>query len=135
MKSFSIFPLNNFDIWYMYKKQIQAFWTVEEIDFSKDYQDFMKLDEDKKHAVKMILAFFSNSDGLVNFNIQNNFLNGFDKEVTYTYVCQMFIEQIHNECYSQMIEVLIKDEDEKNRLFDSINNYQIIKDISDWGLQ
>ena len=135
MNNFSIFPLNNLDIWNIYKKQIKAFWTVEEIDFSQDYHDFEKLDEDKQNALKMILSFFANSDGLVNFNIQKNFLNDFDKEITYTYVYQMFIEQIHNECYSLMIDTLIKDNDEKNKLFDSINNNDIIKEISKWGLR
>ena len=134
MNNFSIFPIKNNNIWSLYKKQIQAFWTIEEIDFSADYQDFIKLDEDKKHAIKMILAFFANSDGLVIFNIQKNFLNDFDKETTYLYTYQMFIEQIHNECYSLMIETLIKDDDEKNNLFDSINNNEIIKEISQWGL-
>lgn len=134
MNNFSIFPIKNHNIWSLYKKQIQAFWTIEEIDFSADYQDFIKIDEYKKHAIKMILAFFANSDGLVIFNIQKNFLNDFDKETTYLYTYQMFIEQIHNECYSLMIETLIKDDDEKNNLFDSINNNEIIKEISLWGL-
>ena len=134
-KKFSLYPILNNNIWELYKKQIKSFWTVEEIDFSQDYHDFEKLDEDKQNALKMILSFFANSDGLVNFNIQKNFLNDFDKEITYTYVYQMFIEQIHNECYSLMIDTLIKDNDEKNKLFDSINNNDIIKEISKWGLR
>lgn len=133
MDSYSIFPLKDLDIWAIYKKQIKAFWTVEELDFSGDLKDFLTLDEEKQHAIKMILAFFSNSDGLVNFNIQNNFLTEFDKETTFTYVYQMFMEQIHNECYSVMIDSLIKDKDEKNILFDSIKNFKTIKDISEWG--
>lgn len=135
MNNFSIFPINNMNIWNIYKKQIKAFWTVEEIDFSHDCKDFDKLDEDKQYVLKMILAFFANSDSLVNFNIQKNFLNDFEKEITYTYVYQMFIEQIHNECYSLMIDTLIKDEKEKEKLFDSINTIDIIKEISEWGLR
>jgi len=61
-------------------------------------------------------------------------MNDFDKEITFTYVYQMFVEQIHNECYSLMIDTLIRDDDEKYKLFDSINNNEIIKKISDWGL-
>lgn len=135
MNNFSIFPIVNNDIWKIYKNQVKAFWTTEEVDFSKDYNEFEKLDEDKQHSIKMILSFFSNSDGLVNYNIQKNFLNDFNKEITYTYVYQMFIEQVHNECYSLMIETLVKNEEEKNKLFDSINNCQIIKEISSWGLR
>lgn len=70
MKKFSLYPLKDFKIWGMYKRQIASFWTPEEIDFSNDYNDFIKLDKDIQHTIKMILAFFSNSDGLVNFNIK-----------------------------------------------------------------
>ena len=73
--------------------------------------------------------------GLVNFNIQQNLLNDFDKEIQYTYIFQMFMEQIHNETYSLMIETLIKDPKEKERLFNSLNDIEIIKEISEWGLK
>ena len=111
-----------------------CFWTVEEIDFSQDYKDYITLDEDKQHSIKMILAFFSNSDGLVNFNIQNNFLSNPIKEISYTYVFQMFMEQIHNECYSLRIETIVKNNNDKEKLFNSIEHIPIIKEISEWGL-
>lgn len=135
MNKFSILPIKLTDIWAHYKKQISAFWTVEEIDFSEDYKDFITLDKDKQHSIKMILSFFSNSDGLVNFNIKKNLLNDFENEIVYTYVFQMFMEQIHNEAYSLMIETLIKDEIEKDKLFNSIQNIEVIKNISEWGLR
>lgn len=132
---FCLFPLENMTFWKLYKKQLKALWTVEEIDFSEDYKNYMILDEDKKHTIKMILGFFANSDGLVNFNIKNNFLNDFSNEITYTYIFQMFMENIHNETYSIMIETLIKDEEEKARIFDSLNTCASIKEISKWGLE
>jgi ribonucleotide reductase beta subunit family protein with ferritin-like domain len=131
---FSLYPIKNNKIWQLYKNQINSFWTPEEIDFSKDYDDFKQLTNEQQHIIKMILAFFSNSDGLVNFNIKNNFLNYFDDEITYTYVFQMFMEQIHNETYSLMIETLIKDDYEKNMLFESLTKIPIINKISNWGL-
>ena len=73
MNKFCVFPIENNKIWNLYKKQITAFWTPEEIDFSEDFKDFVKLDNNKKETIKLILAFFANSDGLVNFNIKNNF--------------------------------------------------------------
>lgn len=134
-KKFSLFPLKKFNFWNLYKKQIAAIWTPEEIDFSQDYKDFMTLNEDQQHIIKMILAFFANSDGLVNFNIKNNMLNDFDDEITYTYIFQMFMENLHNETYSLMIDTLIKDDDEKFKLLDSLNSIDIIKKISNWGLE
>lgn len=135
MNKFCIFPILNPKFWDMYKKQINAIWFPEELDFSSDYDAFLLLDENKQHTIKMILAFFSNSDGLVNFNIQQNLLNDFDKEIEYTYIFQMFMEQIHNETYSLMIETLIRDPNEKEKLFNSLNDIEIIKEISEWGLK
>ena len=107
MNKFCLFPIRKYNFWSLYKKQLKAIWTVEELDFSEDYKDFMTLDINKQNTIKLILAFFSNSDGLVNFNIKNNMLNCFDDEITYTYIFQMFMENIHNETYSIMIETLI----------------------------
>lgn len=132
---FSLFPIKNNKIWLLYKKQLGAIWTAEEIDFSKDYDDFKQLDYYEQESIKLILAFFANSDGLVNFNIKNNFLNFDDNVVGVCYTFQMMMENIHNEVYSLMIETLIKDEDEKDILFNSITNLHIINTISQWALK
>lgn len=132
---FCLYPIENNNLWKHYKKQMSAIWTAEEIDFSNDYKDFETLTDSRKHIIKMILAFFANSDGLVNFNIQNNLLNSDLNEITYTYIFQMFMEQIHNECYSLLIDTLIKDDKEKNNIFNSLNTNPIIKKINEWGLK
>jgi len=134
MNKFCIYPIKDREVWSIYKKQFGLFWTVEEIDFSKDYNHFITLDENIKHIIKMILIFFSNTDGLINYNISKNFLD-MDKEIVFNYVFQMLMEQIHNETYSLMIETLIKDEEEKDKIFNSLYNYNIIKDINNWGLK
>jgi ribonucleoside-diphosphate reductase beta chain len=134
MNKFCIYPIKDNEVWEIYKKQVGAFWTTEEIDFSQDYKHFKELDENKQHIIKMILTFFSNTDGLINYNISKNFLD-MDKEIVFTYVAQMFMEQIHNETYSLMIETLITNEEEKDKIFNSLVNYSIIKEINDWGLR
>lgn len=134
MKKFSLFPITKYNFWNLYKKQQKAIWTVEEIDFSNDYKNFILLDKNKQDAIKKILSFFSNADGLVNYNIKNNFLNSFCDEVSYTYIFQMYMENIHNETYSLMIETLIHDEKEKEDLFYSLNTNPTIHEISKWGL-
>ncbi len=130
---FCIFPINDNEVWSLYKKQIGMFWTPEEIDFSKDYKHFENLDNNIQHIIKMILIFFSNTDGLINYNISKNFLE-MDKEIVFNYVYQMFMEQVHNETYSLMIDTLIKDENEKDKIYNSLINYDIIKEINEWGL-
>lgn len=135
MGKFCLFPIVKHNFWSHYKKQLASIWSVEEIDFSEDYDDFVMIDEYKKHSIKMILAFFANSDGLVNFNIKNNLLNDFSNEITYTYIFQMFMENIHNETYSLMIDTLLKDGKEKDDIFNSLDTIDIIKQINEWGLK
>jgi hypothetical protein len=45
----TVYPIKYTDIWRAYKKQIAAFWTTEEIDFSKDLVDWAKLSKDEKY--------------------------------------------------------------------------------------
>ena len=42
------------DIWDLYKKQMRSFWTREELDLSKDYLDYKKLDKDTQYFIKYV---------------------------------------------------------------------------------
>ena len=73
---FTLFPIDPEykDIWQSYKGQQASFWTAEEIDLSKDKNDWEnKLSNDEKFFIKHILAFFAGSDGIVNMNILERF--------------------------------------------------------------
>jgi ribonucleotide reductase beta subunit family protein with ferritin-like domain len=92
----TIYPLKNHTIWESYKKQLAAFWTAEEIDFSKDYSDFNKLNSNEKHFIKMVLAFFSASDTIVNINLSERFTKDVKvREAIVAYNFQMMMENIH----------------------------------------
>jgi ribonucleotide reductase beta subunit family protein with ferritin-like domain len=61
-----MFPIQDNEIWKMYKKQVDCFWRTEEIDFSKDFTDWNdKLNTDERYFISMVLAFFAASDGIV----------------------------------------------------------------------
>ena len=134
---FVLFPLKYNDIWEHYKQAQMSFWTAEEIDLAQDLSDWdEKLNEDEKHFIKMVLAFFAASDGIVNENLAENFL----KEVQYPeakcfYGFQIAIENIHSETYSLLIDTYIKDEVEKNKLFHAIDNFPSIMKKADWALK
>ena len=49
----TIYPIKNKLIWDTYKKQQAAYWTAEEIDFSKDYKDFCSLNENEQYFIKL----------------------------------------------------------------------------------
>jgi len=135
---FTIKPINpKYGIfWKLYKKQQSCNWIAEEIDFSKDYHDFQTLNSDEQHFVKMILAFFAASDGIVNFNLRERFLK--EIMVTEAQVCygyQLMMENVHGEIYSDMLLNIIKDNDERVHLFDAINSIPSVKEMADWSLK
>ena len=135
-RRFTLFPIKYNNLWTEYKKQEKSIWTAEEIDFSQDYKDFETLDNDTKYVIKMILAFFASMDGIVNLNLDTNLISKITiNEAITTYRFQAMMEGIHNECYSLMIDNLIKDTTEKSFLFDSIKTIPSIKKISDWAFQ
>ena len=79
-KKYTLFPINPLyqNVWELYKHHVSVFWTVEEIDLSKDKNDWDKLSSNEQHFIKHVLAFFAGSDGIVNENIQNRFINEID---------------------------------------------------------
>jgi ribonucleoside-diphosphate reductase beta chain len=134
---FVLFPIEHNDIWKYYKQQEACFWTAEEIDLAQDIQDWdNKLNDDEKHFVKHILAFFAASDGIVNENIALNFVN----EVQYTeakmfYGFQIMMENIHSETYSLLIDSYIKDKEEQLNLFNAIETIPAIKKKAEWAMR
>ncbi|WP_340201376.1 ribonucleotide-diphosphate reductase subunit beta [Ascidiimonas sp. W6] len=134
---FVIFPIQHHDIWEWYKKQEACFWTAEEIDLHQDLNDWNnKMSVDERYFVKHILAFFAASDGIVNENLAENFVNEVQySEAKFFYGFQIMMENIHSETYSLLIDTYVKDEVEKNTLFKAIENFPAIKKKADWALK
>lgn len=133
-KRFTMFPIQHLDLWSMYKKHVACFWTTEEIDLSQDIIDWKKLDDDSKHFISLILAFFAASDGIVLENLALRFFGEVQSsEVRAFYGFQIAMENCHSETYSLLIDALIKNEDMKDKLFNSIENYPCIKKKADWA--
>jgi ribonucleoside-diphosphate reductase beta chain len=134
---FVLFPIQHDDIWAFYKRAEASFWTAEEIDLASDLVDWeSKLNDDEKHFIKHVLAFFAASDGIVNENLAENFLS----EVQYTeakffYGFQIAMENVHSETYSLLIDTYIKDTKEKNHLFNAIETLDCVKKKADWALR
>ncbi len=134
---FVLYPIEHEDIWGFYKKAEASFWTAEEIDLSVDLSDWAnKLNDDERHFIKHVLAFFAASDGIVNENLAENFV----REVQYTeakffYGFQIMMENIHSETYSLLIDTLIKDTAEKNKLFNAIDTLDCVRKKANWALR
>ncbi len=134
---FVIFPIKHHDIWEWYKKMEASFWTAEEIDLSQDLNDWNnKLNIDEKYFIKHILAFFAASDGIVNENLAENFVNEVQyAEAKFFYGFQIMMENIHSETYSLLIDTYVKDEAEKDDLFNALEVFPAIKKKADWALK
>lgn len=65
MNKYVIYPIQEDDLWEMYKKAQASFWTAEEIDLENDLIDWFKLTKDEQHFIKYVLAFFAAADGIV----------------------------------------------------------------------
>ena len=131
-----MFPIVDADIWKMYKKQMDCFWRAEEIDLSKDVKHWTTLTDNEQYFIKHILAFFAASDGIVIENLGQRFLSEVQlSEARAAYSFQIMMENIHSETYSLLIDTLVKEEREKTKLFEAINNFPCIKKKADWSIK
>ncbi|RKE99019.1 ribonucleotide-diphosphate reductase subunit beta [Ichthyenterobacterium magnum] len=134
---FVIFPIQHHDLWEWYKKSEASMWTAEEIDLHQDITDWTgKLTDDERYFIKHVLAFFAASDGIVNENLAENFVNEVQySEAKFFYGFQIMMENIHSETYSLLIDTYVKDEKEKAMLFNAIETFPAIKKKADWALK
>lgn len=137
IQRFTVFPIKNEykDLWEFYKLAESLFWTAEEIDLHDDLEDWPKLSSDEQHFVKMVLAFFAATDGIVNENLAEQFLSEVQiSEARAFYAFQIAMETIHGETYSLMIDSLIKDPTEQKHLFEAITTVPSISKLSKWAI-
>ena len=134
---FVLFPIKYDEIWKMYKDSQAVFWTAEEIDLSQDTSDWEnKLNDNERHFIKYVLAFFAASDGIVNENLAVNFLSEVQiAEAKCFYGFQVMMENIHSETYSLLIDTYIKDPKEKDLLFNAHETMPAIKKKAEWALR
>lgn len=91
-----MFPIKHDDIWKMYKKSVDSFWVPQEVDLSKDLNDWNRLTKDEQHFITMVLAFFAASDGLVLENLASRFMNDVQvSEARAFYGFQIAMENVH----------------------------------------
>ena len=131
-----MFPLQDNDIWKLYKKMFDCMWRAEEIDLSKDMVHWNSLNANEKYFIKMILAFFAASDGIVVENLGMRFLSDVQlPEARAAYGFQLMMENVHSEVYSLLIDTYIKDESEKSKLFNALEEFPCIKKKADWAIK
>ena len=129
----SIFPIKNQEIWDRYKLHIQAFWTPEEVSLQDDLRDLQTLNEGEKHFIKNVLAFFANSEAMINENLASRFYKEILMPEARCFISmQMLNESIHAEMYALQIEAYLVDRQEKDMLFNAIQNVPCINLKAKW---
>lgn len=136
-RRFVLFPIQYHEIWQMYKKAEASFWTAEEMDLSKDMHDWNnRLNDNERHFISHVLAFFAASDGIVNENLVERFSNEVQAaEARCFYGFQIMMENIHSETYSLLIDTYIKDPVQREYLFDAVETVPCVKKKADWALK
>ena len=133
---FVLFPIQNDEVWQYYKKSQASFWTAEEIDLSQDQKDWNNLNDNERHFIKHVLAFFAASDGIVNENLAVNFMQEVQMpEARCFYGFQIMMENIHSETYSLLIDTYIKDPKEKDYLFNALETVPAVQKKGEWALK
>ncbi|KAF2838122.1 ribonucleoside-diphosphate reductase M2 subunit [Patellaria atrata CBS 101060] len=134
---FVLFPIKYHEIWQMYKKAEASFWTAEEIDLSKDINDWNKrLNNDERFFISHVLAFFAASDGIVNENLVERFSGEVQvPEARCFYGFQIMMENIHSETYSLLIDTYISEPKQRAYLFNAIDNIPCIRKKADWAIR
>lgn len=136
-RRYVMFPIKYHEIWNFYKKAEASFWTAEEVDLSKDLDDWNnKLTDNERYFISRVLAFFAASDGIVNENLVENFSAEVQlPEAKSFYGFQIMMENIHSEMYSLLIETYVKDPQEADFLFNAIENIPCITKKADWAIK
>ena len=133
---FVLFPIKYHDIWEMYKQSEASFWTAEEIDLQQDLTDWKNLNDNERHFISHVLAFFAASDGIVNENLAVNFMSEVQfPEAKCFYGFQIMMENIHSETYSLLIDSYIKNPIEKDRLLHALDTVPCVTKKGEWALR
>jgi ribonucleoside-diphosphate reductase beta chain len=132
---FVLFPIRHPDVWEKYKQHSAVTWFAEEVDLSKDMPQWEKLSDNERHFIKNVLAFFAGSDGIVMENLSMRFMREVQwPEAKMFYNVQNFMEGVHSETYSLLIETYITDPKEKTQLFQAIKTIPCVQKKADWAL-
>jgi ribonucleotide reductase beta subunit family protein with ferritin-like domain len=122
--------------WKMYKKASASFWVAEEVDMTQDIKDWATLDKNDQFFIKYVHAYFAASDGIVNENLVLNFIRETnDPEARCFWIFQAAMESIHSEVYSNVINTLIRDQAERDELFDAVRKIECIKRKAKWAFK
>lgn len=132
-RRFTLFPILDNQMYRQMKSQEAVLWTSNELDFSADKHQYDKLSPPLKRLIDYVNCFFSATDGLIVNNIAHRFIvEAKTLEEQAFFITQMYIELVHSETYSLIINTLVTDPDKRTMLFDAANNLLCVRNKNLW---
>ena len=133
---YSLFPVRYPGLWDAFETHHKMFWTIKDLDFSQDLNDLKILSKDELHYVTHVLAFFAQSDGIVNENLALRFYRDVEiPEARAFYADQIQREAVHSWAYALLIDTYVKDLAEKDKLFNAIEHIPAVKKKAEWAIR
>lgn len=108
-----IFPINNRDMWEMYKHFVDSFWSPVE---NMEEFDKLNLTTDERQFLKFFASFFAspNSKGLVVETFAEDFAQLIQvTEARFFYGHQLFVQDIHYEMFNKILDKVASSLEEK----------------------
>jgi ribonucleotide reductase beta subunit family protein with ferritin-like domain len=120
------------DVWALYQKHMDAFWTPHDITFTdRDYNDWDKLSDSEKKFIESILSFFATADSIVNENLMLKLYEQIESPAGRAfYSFQGAMETIHSLVYAKLLEGYVKDLEKLDKL--RIGDINSVRDKIRW---
>lgn len=131
---YSYYPINYPRLDQKYQDLKNIYWTAQEIDYTYDYDDWMKLDKPTRLFIGNNVLLFSEADGVVNENLIENFKKRTSniKEASHFYAAQEFNEVGHKETYGNFVVTFFPEPAERTKAFSAIKNYPCVNKMAQW---
>ncbi len=113
----------------MYRDAIKNTWTVEEVDFSDDFDDLRrKLTDEERHLINRLVAFFATGDTIVANNLVINLYQHINAPEARMYLSrQLYEEALHIQFYLTLLDNYIPDPAERHQAFAAVESIPSIR--------
>jgi ribonucleotide reductase beta subunit family protein with ferritin-like domain len=130
---YSAFPIQDPELWALYKHHIASFWTAEEINLTDDIPHVNALPENQLNFLSLVLSSLIASNKIVAENLCQNFINEITSlEAQFFYGCQLMMENIHNETYALLIDTYITNKKKRHTIFNAIEMIPAVNAKAKW---
>ena len=132
-KRFGFYPIEDFGSFERMLKMDASFWLADEIVFSESKTDFAELSKEEQNALLTIFAFFAVGDGTISSMLAYQLvLISKSFECQCFYIKQLHQETVHGHVYGNMIQTLVGDSEQRDRIYHAVENVPAIEAMNQY---